>query len=182
MKKLLLLCLACLLLLSVCLASCGEDTPETDTPDDEEEVIDLTPTPDLLYTETYDLANDRSGYVIMGCLDKSALKTLVIPETVNGKPVVAIADSAFEDCYRLTYVSLPESITYIGTSAFESCIALKTFIVPESVDTIGSSVFAQCKALTRLTYFGTEEQWNEIVKPENWTGTNCPLKEVTFAE
>lgn len=36
--------------------------------------------------------------------------------------VTSIGGSAFDDCYRLTSITIPESVTMIGNSAFSYCI------------------------------------------------------------
>ena len=46
---------------------------------------------------------------------------IVIPDTLGGYPVVAIADSAFNSCEKITSVTIPDSVTYIGTYAFGFC-------------------------------------------------------------
>ena len=43
---------------------------------------------------------------------------LLLPSSINGKPVTRIADHAFAPCYGLTSVTIPSSITNIGSGAF----------------------------------------------------------------
>ena len=42
----------------------------------------------------------------------------------NGKPVVAVSDSAFEGCSHLLSVILPDSVKEIGNYAFYGCTSL----------------------------------------------------------
>ncbi len=48
----------------------------------------------------------------------SEIGAVVIPATIAGKPVNSIGYYAFSNCYGLTSVSIPKSVTSIGFSAF----------------------------------------------------------------
>jgi hypothetical protein len=92
---------------------------------------------------TYRLEED--GAVITAFEGNAAL--LAIPGTLDGHPVVAIGERAFEGT-ALCAVFLPEGIRRIGWFAFYGCTALSSITLPESVDTIGYAVFDGCDALT----------------------------------
>src|SRR5712664_1164787 len=49
---------------------------------------------------------------------------VTIPDTINGLPVVGIADFGFYNHSDLLSVTIPSSITSIGNSAFQSCASL----------------------------------------------------------
>lgn len=54
--------------------------------------------------------------VVPGSLD------LIIPDTINGKPVTAIGDAAFKDAFwALNVLKLPDTIKSIGMMAFDRC-------------------------------------------------------------
>ena len=74
-----------------------------------------------------------------------------IPATYNGKPVTSIGDDAFADCYKLTSVTIPDSITTIGSFAFYGCNNLREIELPEGVIDIGESAFEGCSSLTSVT-------------------------------
>jgi hypothetical protein len=76
---------------------------------------------------------------------------VIIPSIIDGMPVVAIKDSAFDHCSSLTSVSIPNSVTSIGSAAFGSCSGLTSVTIPNSVTSIGPAVFAECIALTSVT-------------------------------
>ena len=100
---------------------------------------------------------------------------LVIPDTIEGKPVTSIKGYAFNGskvtsvtlpsgmtslggyafygASKLTSVVFPSSITSIGYSAFEFCTSLKTITIPSSVKTIGADAFFGCTALSKVTFF-----------------------------
>ena len=97
-------------------------------------------------------------------------KELVIPGTINDKPVTAISEGAFIN-RGLTLVSIPDSVISIEADAFAgnqlvsvsipnsiTCIEIGVFmnnhlsnvIIPESVTTIGMRAFAY-NPLTSIT-------------------------------
>ena len=47
---------------------------------------------------------------------------ITIPSDANGYTVISIGDYAFTDCSKLTSITIPDGITYIGTCAFCKCI------------------------------------------------------------
>ena len=74
-----------------------------------------------------------------------------IPEQVTYSgdtySVIAIGDEAFENCSRLTSVTIPNSVTSIGNSAFNGCSELTSVTIPNSVTSIGNSAFQVCSGL-----------------------------------
>jgi len=77
-------------------------------------------------------------------------ETLVIPEEIMGKTVVAIGEGAFADHQSLQYVSVPSTVTSIGDGAFSGCSSLKTVEVPAGLQEIGTYAFANCTSLQSL--------------------------------
>jgi hypothetical protein len=66
---------------------------------------------------------------------------VVIPSTIEGLPVTAIAPYAFFAETSITSVTIPNTITTIGAWAFYYCIGLTNVTIPASVDTIMDAVF-----------------------------------------
>ena len=62
-----------------------------------------------------------------------------------------ISDNAFDGCYELTSVSMPNTLKYIGNNAFDYCIELASLSIPKSVSSIGHSAFSCCGGLTSIT-------------------------------
>ncbi|MBO7176727.1 MAG: leucine-rich repeat protein [Clostridia bacterium] len=117
-----------------------------------------------------------------GC---SELESIVIPEGVT-----TIGGSAFYCCGNLKSIILPTTLTEIGYNCFNSCgletvvlpeglakiedntfnycSELKEIYIPESVKSIGIYAFHNCRALELITFGGTQEQWNNMVRTPDW--------------
>lgn len=90
---------------------------------------------------------------ITGCSGDAT--DIVVPATLNSKPVTAIADNAFRGKAELTSVYLPASVDRIGSYAFAGCTAIGNVNVSSSTVTIGAYAFSDCAALTNVTVSGT---------------------------
>lgn len=60
---------------------------------------------------------------------------------------VAIGASAFNSCYRLASITIPNNVGAIRCKAFYRCTSLGAVIIPSSVTVISSQAFAECGAL-----------------------------------
>lgn len=99
---------------------------------------------------TYDATGDT--VIITDCA-KDAAGDLVIPETIEGKPVTSIGGEAFRDCTSLTSITFGKNskLTSIGEQAFRKCESLKSITIPDSVTSIGNMAFSGCRGLTSIT-------------------------------
>ncbi len=77
-------------------------------------------------------------------------KELVIPAKIDGKSVIYIGDSAFEDYKSLSSVKLSEGITSIGDNAFSKCSNLRSIKLSESITSIGNGAFGGCSSLSNI--------------------------------
>ena len=82
---------------------------------------------DLTYTTT-------DGEVTITDCDTTATGELVIPAIIDGNPVTSIGDVAFQNCTRLTSITIPQGVNSIGNFVFSSCRSL------ESINVINSNV------------------------------------------
>ena len=111
---------------------------------------------DTIFDQLTLTRNEDGGYTVTAC-DKAAV-SVTVPETVDGIPITAIGDGAFEDCVRLCEIFLPEAgelafldnmgLTKIGEYAFSGCKSLKRIELPESIGTVGRGAFHGCTAMT----------------------------------
>lgn len=76
-------------------------------------------------------------------------KTLVIPQTVDGKPVTALGDGLFRE-HELERVTIPDGVRTIGWFAFSGCYCLTSVTLPASVESIGYGAFEHCAASLRF--------------------------------
>lgn len=65
--------------------------------------------------------------------------------------VNTIKSATFYECYSLTSITIPDSVTSIGDYAFYYCTSLKSVTIPNSVTSIGFNAFAYCDSLTSIT-------------------------------
>ena len=82
--------------------------------------------------------------------------------------VTSIGSLAFGGYTSLIRITVPDSVTSIGSVAFTSCTNLASIIIPESVTSIGRGAFSDCTRLAHIYYTGTQEQWNAIIKDDDW--------------
>ena len=73
--------------------------------------------------------------------------TLVIPQEINGLPVISIADNfgidhCIQNSLRIENIIIPDTVTNIGKNAFIYCGGLKELTIPASVTSIGDKAFA----------------------------------------
>lgn len=127
---------------------------------------------DVLNYLTYNVYEGRGVY-ITDC-DTSIFGDIVIPEKIDGQPVIAICNSAFKDCSGITSISLPESISIIEAYAFADCSALEKINIPKSVTKLKQHTFQNCKSLTSIILPSVDSIYR-------YTFTNCEkLKTIYF--
>ena len=80
---------------------------------------------------------------------KDGRKLLKAPYELNGtysikEGVRIICDHAFEDCFSLTGIVIPDGLTSIGAWAFYGCFFLRSVVIPDGVTFIGDYAFMGC--------------------------------------
>ena len=124
------------------------------------------------------LSSGEEGYVVIGYED--GISSIVIPESIDGVPVVAIGERAFRDCSTLNgdvvlpksivaiekeafmnadglngRIYFPQSLKVISDRAFYGCQSLQgDLIIPDSVETIGDEAFSYCVEIGSAVYGG----------------------------
>lgn len=92
-----------------------------------------------------------TGVTITGLYGSYAIQEAVIPDTIEGKPVTAIANRAFDGNRTLARVTIPATVTSIGDSAFQNCSALAEAQLPAGLTSIGTQAFLNCNLTGTLT-------------------------------
>lgn len=81
----------------------------------------------------YQYRNENNGWVIRTVLDTSKEYLPVPKSNINGKPVTAIRQGAFDECTNLKSFTLPENIIYLYTGIFDYCTNLEHLYVSETL-------------------------------------------------
>ena len=102
------------------------------------------------WSKIFEWRVDDDGVTITEFLQEGAT-SVDVPNEIDGKPVVAIGDSAFSGCKSLMEVSLPAGLQTIGASAFDNCSSLMEVSLPAGLQTIGDEAFWGCSSLTEVS-------------------------------
>ncbi|WP_315069332.1 leucine-rich repeat domain-containing protein [uncultured Clostridium sp.] len=94
---------------------------------------------------------------------------IVVPDNVNGVPVVSIDTCAFKNMTSLTTVTLPDSVISISDLAFYGCTNLTNVYMSDNIKSIGGGAFYNCSKLTNLFTSGS------ITYCKIGSGTDCFL-------
>lgn len=95
---------------------------------------------ELLGAFSYTVSND--GITVTGYRGRAI--HVKIPEEIDGKRVVAIADRAFYGNTAIQSVHVPDTVKTIGWFAFSGCISLGAIHIPASVESISYGAFENC--------------------------------------
>lgn len=79
-------------------------------------------------------------------------KDVSIPDSIDGKTVTRIGNSAFSDNGNLESIIIPDSVTYIDNFAFSDCSNLRNVVFSDNVTNLdfGVYVFSGCKNLENI--------------------------------
>lgn len=102
----------------------------------------------------YRISDD--GFVILYDCDEKASGSVIIPAEVeidgNNYKVRYIGNRAFESCYLITDIIIPEGVTSIRNHAFRDCISLEDIYAPESLIICQYDAFDGCNDVTVHCY------------------------------
>ena len=108
------------------------------------------------------------GRAVVGVKDR-LIETAEIPTWVT-----IIRNSAFENCTRLTDITLHENVKTIGKRAFYNCHNLTHVEFPNSLENIGVGAFYNCRGLNSLEFP------DSLKSIEDWAFYNCRIKSITI--
>ena len=161
-------------------SDCGwVDDIEWTLDEDEEE---YTPETDFM------VSVDDNAVTIIGYTGTSAV--VRISPTIDGLPVAAIGDWAFEGCGDVIEIVVPDSVEYIGVGAFAycenlmsvklpegmtviepetfvGCMSLRTITIPSNVEAIGMYAFLDCYSLSTIFFNGLPPYFEDFENEEN---------------
>lgn len=78
-------------------------------------------------------------------------ESVQVPAQMDGRPVLRIADCAFERREELERIALPEGLKELGLWSFRGCPNLREVDLPSTLEILGDGVFEGCASLRRLT-------------------------------
>ena len=100
----------------------------------------------------FDTATGEATVVSAGSVTDICIS---IPPTVlhDGKEyaVVAIAPKAFQRCYEVIVIKIPDTVKEIGERAFEQCASLASITLPYGVKEIKKFTFSKCSSLLSVS-------------------------------
>lgn len=76
---------------------------------------------------------------------------LKIPETIEDRSVVAIAERAFQG-NSMRVVQLPSCLLELGEGAFQNCINLESVTLPPNLSSISDNCFENCTSLREIIF------------------------------
>ena len=102
----------------------------------------------------YSMIENENGEIGVEILNyKGTDKSLFIPEYIfvddEFYDVTAIADNAFKNNKKLTYIVIGDNVKTIGKNAFGGCTNLKKVEFGRNLERVGYKAFYNCKKLTK---------------------------------
>ena len=124
------------------------------------------------WRDIYRLSDNGEDFSILKY--KKNDETVIIPETIAGKPVTVIGprafadnktvveiivpnsvqkidEEAFKNCGHLKSVALPTKMKELGSGAFRSCVSLQSISIPKGIKTLARNLLDCCKELTQVS-------------------------------
>ena len=104
---------------------------------------------------------DESSLSVMANNDEATLYSgdVVIPDSVTYEgytfAVTGIESNAYDGCFELTSITIPNSVETIGEQAFQGCTGLTSVTIGSGVTAISAKAFNYCNALETVKCLGT---------------------------
>ena len=68
-----------------------------------------------------------------------------------GDNVINIDYNAFDSCFALKYITIPNSVTSFSEYIFRDCLSLVSVVLPDSTNIIGEEAFEHCYSLSSIS-------------------------------
>jgi hypothetical protein len=110
----------------------------------------------VFYHCYYNFNTQREEYRITRMNEPQIVGTLKIPAEINGRPIVSIGSSSFENCENLEELLYPDTIVSFDEGAFRGCKKLKsiqsfqTDFAPTQHIIFRQNCFADCVSLRTI--------------------------------
>lgn len=126
----------------------------------------------------YGLLEDKTAVVTRILVSGN---TVAVPAELDGVPVTGIAQASnesrdWESLKKVTEISLPDGLKFIGIDAFSGFSGIKKADIPETVTVIGREAFSGCSSLTSVRLP------EGLRKIGDGAFRYCPLTEVKLPE
>ena len=151
-----------------------------------EDKLSENDSPDNSYIDTKVTAEDLSNAWIdeFGAKYSADGKKLLKGADVNSYHIkegtIIICDNAFikRDIRfeKIQYITIPNTVKYIGTGVFGLCTSLRNVVIPDSVLSLGSTCFFGCESLESV------KMSCKIKRIEEMTFWNCSIKTIELPE
>lgn len=125
-------------------------------------VLPVSSAVDFQEIQTISVKNDSSEHLEFTMVNRSEIwvtgfdgeeENVVIPEYIDGLPVVGIDNYAFSvsAISGIKSVFIPKTVKYINDGAFSYCQNMESLIISDGVEYIGKFAFVGCSKLTSVT-------------------------------
>ena len=151
-----------------------------------EDKLSENDSPDNSYINTKVTAEDLSNAWIdeFGAKYSADGKKLLKGADVNSYHIkegtIIICDNAFikRDIRfeKIQYITIPNTVKYIGTGVFGLCTSLRNVVIPDSVLSLGSTCFFGCESLESV------KMSCKIKRIEEMTFWNCSIKTIELPD
>lgn len=128
------------------------------------------------YSTLFEKITLTSGTLDRNGLDYINLSYRTLQEIdLSGIENPEISDMAFNNCYKLEKVTLPEDLQSIGYKSFAGCTALKGISIPTSVTKIDNSAFEDCRKMEQINFDGSilKASISNLETIGDWAFYNC---------
>ena len=113
---------------------------------------------------------------VIGVIKRSYKSLLSL--NIFGVSNTSLADEAFNGCYNLETLVLPESLTEIGYMMAAGSVYLQSVVIPAGVTEIGDRAFENCRSMSAVTFAG-----DALTSIGNWAFFQClELQELVIPE
>ena len=102
------------------------------------------------YTVNTGVLNASGGVAKIVDCNSSITGSVTIPSSFGNYTVTGIDSSAFQGCYGITNITIPNNVTSISDYAFKGCSNLLSVTIPDNVTYIGYEAFKNCSKLASV--------------------------------